>query len=143
MTTLAALYTSPVTFRRARSSERLTSLGLGRGKRRTPFFSVSQDPSDDNFLDQMRLVSHAGLAHLFRIDTKRLAPQSLDSGQAVASFMEWQREKWEEDSGAYTIAGCLGGDGDWAKEGLAFGAMIENSYWGIYRVWSRAWLVTK
>jgi hypothetical protein len=107
------------------------------------FLAAAQNPSEDNFLDQMRIVSHAGLAHFYHVDTKALAPQSLDSGQAVARFMEWQKEKWGEDSGAYTLAGCLGGDGDWAKEGLAFGAMIENSYWGIFRVWSRAWLVTK
>ena len=37
----------------------------------------------------------------------------------------------------------FGGDGDWAKEELAFGCMVENVDLGIYRIWSRAWLVTK
>ena len=48
--------------------------------------------------------------------------------------MEWQKEKSLDDSEGYTLANYLGGDGDWAKEGLAFGAMIENAYLGIYRV---------
>jgi hypothetical protein len=30
-----------------------------------------------------------------------------------------------------------------AKERLAFGFFMENQYWGIYRLWSRPWLLTK
>jgi hypothetical protein len=41
------------------------------------------------------------------------------------------------------LRGTLHGDGDWAKEKLAFGFMIENGSNGVYRVWSRPWLVTK
>ena len=26
---------------------------------------------------------------------------------------------------------------------MAFGFLVENSNWGVYRVWSRPWLVTK
>ena len=41
------------------------------------------------------------------------------------------------------LRGTLGGDGDWAKESLAFGFFVENTYWSVYRLWSRPWLVTK
>jgi hypothetical protein len=41
------------------------------------------------------------------------------------------------------IGGTFGGDGDWAKERLCFGVMVENSSWMAYRIWSRAWLITK
>ena len=37
----------------------------------------------------------------------------------------------------------MGGDGDMADEVLAFGFMVENSYYGIYRIWGRAWLIKK
>jgi hypothetical protein len=37
----------------------------------------------------------------------------------------------------------MGGDADWAKESLAYGSMVENAYRGVYRLWSRTWLVTK
>jgi hypothetical protein len=40
------------------------------------------------------------------------------------------------------LAACaFGGDGERAKESLAFGFMVENAYYGVYRIWSRAWLV--
>lgn len=107
------------------------------------FVVASDNPPEDNFLDQMRIVSHGALAHFFRADSTGLAPQANDAGAAVVRFLEWQNEKWGHGDGRQALAGLLGGDGDWAKEQLAFGAMIENAYWGIYRVWSRAWLVTK
>jgi hypothetical protein len=66
--------------------------------------------------------------------------QSLNILQAAASFTLKQREKWKDRS---RLAGMAGGEGDWAKESLAFGFYVENTYWGIYRIWSRAWLVTK
>lgn len=106
------------------------------------FISGTKDPRADNFLDQMRIISHDALRHFYRADTSSLTNQKLDAGEAVGRFMEWQAEKWENSRGTI-LAGCLGGDGDWAKERMAYGAMIENSYWGVYRVWSRAWLVTK
>jgi hypothetical protein len=31
----------------------------------------------------------------------------------------------------------------WAKETLGFGLMVENAYQGVYRVWSRPWLMAK
>ena len=37
----------------------------------------------------------------------------------------------------------MGGDGDYAVEELSFGFMLENEYNQVYRIWSRAWLVTK
>lgn len=37
----------------------------------------------------------------------------------------------------------FGGDGEWARESLAFGFLVENQYHSIYRIWTRAWLVTK
>ncbi|MEI9999893.1 MAG: hypothetical protein WDO13_12425 [Verrucomicrobiota bacterium] len=41
------------------------------------------------------------------------------------------------------LRGTFGGDGDWAKESLCFGLLVENNDLGVYRLWSRAWLVTK
>lgn len=106
------------------------------------FLSPADNPRDDNFLDQMRIISFDALRHFYRADTTSLTRQSLNAGEALARFIDWQTDKWE-GGGSASLAGCLGGDGDWAKERLAFGAMIENAYWGVYRIWSRAWLITK
>ena len=63
-------------------------------------------------------------------------------GALVHRFIELQRERWGTGFSS-ALRGTLGGDGDWAKESLAFGLMVENGYWGVYRLWSRPWLVTK
>ena len=63
---------------------------------------------------------------------------------AFLEFVAAQKLKWNDN---YTFSGKLrgaaGGDGDWAKESLAFRFHVENCYWGVYRMWSRPWLVTK
>lgn len=103
------------------------------------FLAASKQPREDNFLELMRIISLPALRHFYRCDTSGLAVQTHNAGEAVTRFLEWQAEKWSGSA----LAGLLGGDGDWAKERLAFGLLVENSYWGVYRVWSRAWLVTK
>ena len=62
-------------------------------------------------------------------------------GELIWSLIEWFRQ--EERAGRYSIQGALGGDGDWARESLAFGFMVENEYYAVYRFWTRAWLITK
>ena len=68
-----------------------------------------------------------------------LVSQKLTLQEAINTFLADQQERYRPGD----LDGCLGGDGDWAKERLAFGFMVENAYWGIWRVWSRAWLITK
>jgi hypothetical protein len=59
-------------------------------------------------------------------------------------FLAEQNEKWcPDDRFSHALSGTAGGDGDWAKEALVSGFMVQNSYWAVYRLWSRAWLVTK
>ena len=96
----------------------------------------------DRYLTQLRLVS--GCALEFLSDTPdgaalRVQPRPL--GETVWEFTEWSRT--ETAAGRQPVNGALGGDGDWASESLAFGFMVENSYNAVYRVWTRAWLVTK
>jgi hypothetical protein len=61
---------------------------------------------------------------------------------AIEQFIAAERERWGTGMSS-ALRGTFGGDGDWAKESLCFGLMVENPYYGVYRVWSRAWLVTK
>jgi hypothetical protein len=107
------------------------------------FWGASSTPLNDRYLEQLRLISPYALANLFGVkaqdDTQPLVTQKLTVSQALRRFIELQREKY----GSSSLNGVMGGDGDWAKESLAFGFMVENSYHGIYRIWSRAWLVTK
>lgn len=106
----------------------------------------SADSIAERYLDQMRLVTHMALGSLFgaSLDAQPAA-QSVRVIDCVLAFAEAQKVKWNEARPGYSasLAGKAGGDGDWAKEALAFGFHVENTYWGVYRVWSRAWLVTK
>lgn len=106
------------------------------------FTVESDEPGEDHYLEQMRVIGRGALAHFFAAPADALAEQTLDVGQACQRFIAWQKSKWD-GSGGRSLHGCLGGDGDWAKERLAFGALVENAYWGIFRIWSRPWLVTK
>lgn len=108
------------------------------------FVQESNDPQD-RYLTQLRIVSGGALSYLFQVpdtpESKALREQPLSVGELLWKFIEWHVQ--ECDAGRYSVDGTLGGDGDWAKESLCFGFMVENQYHAIYRIWTRAWLVTK
>jgi hypothetical protein len=119
----------------------LQLFGVRRTKDYAAFAANSADPRSEHYLDQLRIVSKSALDSLFRASSAMPFPaQTLDVAGAVIGFVAAQKVKWDD---AWALAGTLGGDGDWAKESLSFGLHVENSYWGVYRVWSRPWLVTK
>ncbi len=110
------------------------------------FGAEAEDPVAERYLDQVRIVPKGALGHFFGAgeEAEALPDQALPLGDYVASFVAAEKRKWNDDYAfSGKLRGTLGGDGDWAKESLAFGFFVENSYWGIYRVWSRPWLVTK
>jgi hypothetical protein len=110
------------------------------------FWDAAIDTIEDRYLHQVRLVSKAALASLFRAspEAAALPEQPLALGDYVETFISEQKDKWN-DGYAFSrhLSGTLGGDGDWAKESLGFGFAVENGYWGVYRLWSRPWLCTK
>ncbi|TFF90020.1 MAG: hypothetical protein EU548_05155 [Promethearchaeota archaeon] len=111
------------------------------------FIQESSNPIEERYFKQMRFVSKFGLRFLFGVLNDRgyetFDPQELNLGDALWEFMEIERERFGTFFGDPKIDGKMGGDGDYAIEELSFGFMLENEYHGIYRIWSRAWLVTK
>lgn len=93
----------------------------------------ADDPLEEGYLFQMRLSRR-------EVDRPQ---QELTMAEAMFAFIENQQEEWGTSFTDHRLRGAAGGDGDFAKEELAFGLMIENDSFGIYRIWSRAWLVTK
>lgn len=114
------------------------------------FIAASDHPEQDGFLRQIRIVSKFGLSSLFGAlnDTEynHFVNQKLTVQEAFWTFIEQEKNCWgtsfmkDEEKG---LQGLFGGDGDFAREELSFGLMVENSYFGVFRLWSRAWLVTK
>jgi hypothetical protein len=108
----------------------------------------ADDPPEARYLDQIRIIHRAAVDELFgfRLDPRPTWPgEPLTVGELAHLFLALQRERWYEPGYAYSprLRGTLSGDGDWAKESLAFGMMVENTSWCVYRLWSRPWLVTK
>ena len=112
------------------------------------FTAESKQPGKDGYLVQMRVVSKFGLRFMFGALTdaeyEKFPEQELTIVEALWSFVQQERKRWGmswmDDKG---LSGKFGGDGDFAREELAFGFMLENDYHHVYRIWSRAWLVTK
>ena len=110
------------------------------------FVADATDPKEERYLTQMRLIGQFALQSMFGAkidgDASRFATQTVSIGDLIWKFTEDQQREYGTGYSSQ-LDGVMGGDGDWAKESLAFGFMVENEYQGIYRVWSRAWLVTK
>jgi hypothetical protein len=109
------------------------------------FAQNSSNPRKDRYLTQVRIVSEFALQGMFRAlswDEKITPEQDLTIGGLIWQFIRLQHQVWGSGYNR-TLEGLFGGDGDDARERLAFGFTLENEYYGVYRVWSRAWLVTK
>jgi hypothetical protein len=113
----------------------------------TVFAAQANDPVAERYLDQVRIISKAALGHFFGLGAEAgaLPDQQVPLGDYVERFIAEQKAKWNDPKYTFSrrLDGTLGGDGDWAKESLAFGFYVENTSWGVYRLWSRPWLVTK
>jgi hypothetical protein len=134
------IYFSPMV-KRTELENALIIIGVEMQETKYALFSATSTAvKKDHYLDQIRIVPDQALTLFgvspFGID--RLHPASpLTVGNLAWRFVELQIERWTD------LRGMFGGDGDWAKERLGFGFLVENTYWGVYRFWSRPWLITK
>jgi len=123
----------------------LELIGVYQTRDYVAFGASSDDPVSERYLDQLRLVTSAALQSMFAVDATSVGEQGMTVHEAATAFVAAQWAKWNNGRSpdSAQLAGSAGGDGDWAKESLAFGFHVENTYWGVYRIWSRPWLVTK
>ena len=111
------------------------------------FIQESSHPLEDRYFKQMRIISNFALQFMFGIEDKAeynsLSSQNLTTEEALWAFIDSEKERFGTMFGDPRIEGKMGGDGDYAREELSFGFMLENGYSNVYRIWSKAWLVTK
>ena len=114
------------------------------------FTTTASVPGAEGYLAQMRIVSDFALQFMYRAlneqETEQLPLQSIPWDQALWHFIEQEKERFGTSFGECRqnrLEGVFGGDGERACEELSFGLMLENSYHHVFRIWSRAWLVTK
>ncbi len=104
----------------------------------------SDNSISDRYLLQWRFVSDFASKYLFRDDAPDAIPvQPFSIPEAMWKFIEGEKIKYGTMFGNPAIAGKLGGNGYSLQEELAFGVTVENPYYGVYRIWSRPWLVGK
>jgi len=112
------------------------------------FIQESSNPMKDKYLTQMRIVPKFALRWALNTindeEYNSFKDQDLNIGEALWEFMNVEKERygtnfWDSPK----LAGIMGGDGHFGREELSFGFMVENGYYNISRIWSRAWIVTK
>ena len=106
------------------------------------FLREADDPLKQGFLVELRILTTTALARLDARASESVDEQPVNIGELIWRFVVDQQQQWGLGYSA-ALDGVFGGDGDWARETLAFGLLVENSDLGVYRIWSRAWLVTK
>ncbi len=119
-------------------------------KKYAAYLLDAQKPGEEGYIQQLRIVSNFGLRFLFHSITEEedenFPKQKVTPEEAIWLFIQKERERWGTgfwDGERTGLAGMFGGDGNMEREKLSFGLMLENSYFSIYRIWSRAWLVNK
>ena len=109
------------------------------------FTEISEEPVKDQYLVQCRIVTNWMLDNLFL--ARPLPDSSLLNHHRTIEELFWAFMGHQKAVfGSFfaderSPAGAFGGDGEYAREELSFGLMTELP--GVYRIWSRAWLVEK
>jgi hypothetical protein len=106
------------------------------------FLVRAADPIEARYLTQLRLLRVPALVGLYQAlspDETRLFPdQHLTIGELVPAFIADEQRRWR----ARPLQPPTADPGELRVEpALAFGFMVENAHYGVYRLWSRVWLL--
>jgi len=108
------------------------------------FLAKSKRPFEDEYFIQMRIVTQFGLLSLFRVLSgaryNRFPGQELTISEVFWEFIKKEGKRWNMCKDFREV---FGRDGDLTQGELAFGFMVENTYYGVYRIWSRVRLIIK
>ncbi len=95
-------------------------------------------------MTQLRIVRRVALAALYDAlsepDLRSFPPQQLTVGALIGKFIETEQQRWGTGLSPQ-LNERFGNPGQRFRATLAFGLMIENAFYGVYRIWSRAWLL--
>lgn len=108
------------------------------------FATDARKPSEDRYLTQLRIVRRVALTALYdalsEAELRSFPRQALTVGELVHKFIECEQQKWGTGL-SRKLTDHLGRAGERFNATLAFGVMVENAFYGVYRLWSRAWLL--
>jgi hypothetical protein len=108
------------------------------------FLSQAKKPAEERYMTQLRIVRRVALAALHDAlsepDLRSFPPQQLTVGALIGKFIETEQQRWGTGLSPQ-LSERFGNPGQRFRATLAFGLMIENAFYGVYRLWSRAWLL--
>jgi hypothetical protein len=108
------------------------------------FLSQAKKPAEERYMTQLRIVRRVALAALYDAlsepDLRSFPPQQLTVGALIGKFIETEQQRWGTGLSPQ-LSERFGNPGQRFSATLAFGLMIENAFYGVYRLWSRAWLL--
>ena len=106
------------------------------------FLARADNPIEQRYLTQLRLVRAPALVGIYQAlspDETRLFPdQRLTIGELVPAFIADEQQRWSTRPAQPSTADP---SGPRVQQALAFGFMVENAHYGVYRIWSRVWLL--
>jgi hypothetical protein len=108
------------------------------------FVSQAKKPAEERFMTQLRIVRRVALAALYdalsEAELRAFSGQELTVGALIDKFIETEQQHWGAGLSP-KLSERFGNPGQRFRATLAFGLMIENAFYGVYRLWSRAWLL--
>jgi len=116
------------------------------------FATIAKNVMNERYLDQVRILSTNALGRPFKVRAEaEVSPERpVSLGEYVETFVRKQRDKWNGPAPALrskrlrgTLGSTLWRDDESQRESLAFGFAVEDTYWGVYRLWSRPYLCLK
>jgi hypothetical protein len=108
------------------------------------FVSQAKKPAEERYMTQLRIVRCVALAALYdalsESELRTFPRQQLTVGALMGKFIETEQRHWGTGLSP-KLCERFGNPGQRFRATLAFGLMIENAFYGVYRLWSRAWLL--
>lgn len=108
------------------------------------FVSHATKPAEERYLTQVRIVRRVALAALYDAlsepELRSFPKQMLPVGALIGKFIETEQQRWGTGLSPQ-LSERFGSPAQRFRATLAFGLMIENAFYGVYRIWSRAWLL--
>jgi hypothetical protein len=108
------------------------------------FVSHARKPAEERYVTQLRIVRRVALAALYdalsEAELRSFPQQPLTVGELILKFIETEQGAWGTGLSS-KLRERFGPRNQRFRATLAFGLMVENAFYGVYRIWSRAWLL--
>lgn len=108
------------------------------------FVLSASKPAEERYMTQLRIVRRVALSALYdalsETELRSFPRQPLTVGGLMGKFIETEQQIWGTGISP-KLEELFSTPKQRFRAALSFGLMIENAFYGVYRLWSRAWLL--